>query len=81
MSGERLMISRVENGFIVSVDVQPGLIATNQLVFETPTSLADFMCSWGEDCSRPKPELEKLCEHGKGITDYCEPCGRVNGGG
>lgn len=22
----------------------------------------------------------EACEHGKGINDYCEPCGRVNGG-
>ena len=22
----------------------------------------------------------KTCEHGKGMLDYCEPCGRVNGG-
>lgn len=21
-----------------------------------------------------------LCEHGKSDTDYCEPCGRINGG-
>ena len=21
---------------------------------------------------------EKLCEHGKLLTDYCEPCGRIN---
>ena len=21
------------------------------------------------------------CEHGKGLTDYCQPCGRINGGG
>jgi DNA repair exonuclease SbcCD ATPase subunit len=21
------------------------------------------------------------CEHGKGLTDYCEPCGRIHGGG
>ena len=20
------------------------------------------------------------CEHGKGVNDYCEPCGRANGG-
>ena len=22
----------------------------------------------------------ETCEHGKGMSDYCEPCGRVNGG-
>lgn len=22
-----------------------------------------------------------VCEHGKGLTDYCEPCGRIHGGG
>lgn len=22
----------------------------------------------------------KECEHGKGLTDYCQPCGRVNNG-
>ena len=22
----------------------------------------------------------KGCEHGRGVNDYCEPCGRVNGG-
>ena len=27
-----------------------------------------------------KFECEEICEHGKGMTDYCEPCGRVNGG-
>jgi hypothetical protein len=21
------------------------------------------------------------CEHGKGMTDYCQPCGRIHGGG
>jgi malate synthase len=24
---------------------------------------------------------DTTCEHGKGKTDYCEPCGRINGGG
>lgn len=24
---------------------------------------------------------QQVCEHGKGITDYCQPCGRINGGG
>lgn len=24
------------------------------------------------------PESDK-CEHGKGLTDYCQPCGRING--
>ena len=24
---------------------------------------------------------ENCCEHGKTATEYCEPCGRVNGGG
>ncbi len=28
-----------------------------------------------------KFEHEKVCEHGKDMTDYCEPCGRVNGEG
>lgn len=23
----------------------------------------------------------RVCEHGQGLTDYCQPCGRVNGGG
>lgn len=23
----------------------------------------------------------QVCEHGQGLTDYCQPCGRVNGGG
>jgi len=23
---------------------------------------------------------EPKCEHGKGMTDYCEPCGRIHGG-
>lgn len=21
---------------------------------------------------------QSLCEHGKGLTDYCQPCGRIN---
>lgn len=25
-------------------------------------------------------KLKEVCEHGKGMNDYCEPCGRVNGG-
>lgn len=24
---------------------------------------------------------QKVCAHGKGFTDYCQPCGRINGGG
>lgn len=24
--------------------------------------------------------VEELCEHGKKLNDYCQPCGRVNGG-
>ena len=23
---------------------------------------------------------ELTCEHGRGFTEYCEPCGRINGG-
>ena len=26
-----------------------------------------------------KPSLVK-CDHGKRLNDYCEPCGRINGG-
>jgi len=26
-----------------------------------------------------KPPEDK-CKHGKGLTDFCEPCGRINGG-
>jgi hypothetical protein len=43
------------------------------------------MFSDGVDyCLHPRP-MEcngdaELCEHGKGLTDYCAPCGRVNGG-
>ncbi len=29
----------------------------------------------------PGTKLLNLCPHGQGITDYCQPCGRVNGGG
>lgn len=25
--------------------------------------------------------LDRKCPHGKGWADYCEPCGRVHGGG
>ena len=25
-------------------------------------------------------EKPKNCSHGKGLNDYCEPCGRINGG-
>jgi hypothetical protein len=28
--------------------------------------------------NRGEPEI---CQHGNGLTDYCEPCGRINGGG
>ena len=27
-----------------------------------------------------KEPASEYCEHGKGLNDYCEPCGRVNGG-
>jgi len=27
-----------------------------------------------------KDEMPKSCSHGKGLNDYCEPCGRINGG-
>ena len=26
-------------------------------------------------------EEPKKCEHGRGMTEYCLPCNRVNGGG
>ena len=31
----------------------------------------------------PTPEVKshETCEHGKGLTDYCQPCGRIHGGG
>lgn len=29
-------------------------------------------------CNTALPESDK-CEHGKGLTDYCQPCGRING--
>jgi hypothetical protein len=28
-----------------------------------------------------KAQEADVCEHGRGMTDYCQPCGRVNGGG
>lgn len=28
---------------------------------------------------KPQPPKE-LCSHGKGLTEYCEPCGRIHGG-
>jgi hypothetical protein len=27
----------------------------------------------------PQTEPRDTCEHGRGMTDYCLPCGRVNG--
>jgi hypothetical protein len=24
--------------------------------------------------------VQMLCEHGRGPTDYCQPCGRINAG-
>lgn len=35
---------------------------------------------WVDGYFRKKRE-KKVCEHGKGLTDYCLSCGRVNGGG
>ena len=39
----------------------------------------------GEDLINRSPmkmilEMSKHCSHGKGLNDYCEPCGRINGG-
>ena len=31
-------------------------------------------------CDIPR-KYQETCEHGKVVNDYCEPCGRVNGGG
>ena len=25
--------------------------------------------------------VPRLCEHGRSLKDYCEPCGRINSGG
>jgi hypothetical protein len=30
---------------------------------------------------RSQSKHTMLCPHSQGLTDYCEPCGRVNGGG
>ena len=29
--------------------------------------------------ARLNRQKENLCEHGRGKTDYCLPCGRING--
>ncbi len=51
---------------------------------------ADIMQAWCrlKDLQRRVDELEAklaeqergvaLCEHGKGMADYCEPCGRIH---
>jgi len=41
---------------------------------------------WEAEKLRLKKELTsqllaEKCEHGKGLTDYCEPCGRINSNG
>lgn len=47
----------------------PGIMSMADLVAsETPTR---------ENC----PAGPATCQHGAGMTDYCEPCGRINGGG
>lgn len=38
-----------------------------------------------ERVEAPNDPIQKampmLCPHGQGLTDYCQPCGRVSGGG
>lgn len=33
-----------------------------------------------DDPKKDREKSEMLCPHGNGLTDYYEPCGRVNGG-
>lgn len=38
--------------------------------------------SWDQDqCCWCGKEFGETCDHGQGVTDYCLPCGRINGGG
>jgi hypothetical protein len=41
---------------------------------ESPAEAAGLLLEWLID------EGHMKCEHGKGLTDYCQPCGRVNNG-
>ncbi len=36
---------------------------------------------WGIDIVSAEIMEEEKCEHGKAMNDYCEPCGRIHGGG
>lgn len=40
-----------------------------------------FCHNCGKQVALPLPALPESdkCEHGKGLTDYCQPCGRING--
>lgn len=42
---------------------------------EALASLKDY------DVAGVRPVTPMLCPHGQRFTDYCQPCGRVNGGG
>lgn len=39
-------------------------------------SLCKGMLSTADTPEKPQ---EAKCEHGKGLTDYCQPCGRIHG--
>jgi len=36
--------------------------------------------SWPVTALELEVAMGDVCEHGKGLTDYCEPCGRIHGG-
>lgn len=62
------------------------IIAGQKLTDEMDCSDADFegayecMIHQARDAISACVSTRLECEHGKGMTDYCEPCGRINGG-
>lgn len=43
---------------------------------ESFVSLPDHL----QEMINAREEQLDECEHGQGVTDYCEPCGRINAG-
>lgn len=50
----------------------------DDVIEQVSKEYVEKFCMHGNAMSMHDSDCGKLCEHGKGITDYCLPCNRIN---
>lgn len=85
---EPVFLFRAKDQHALQALVYYSTLCTDQKHKEVVTSRINQFREWaerspqklGEPTSHTSLPREGMCEHNKGLTEYCEPCGRINNG-